>query len=60
MLPSNQKQVLEQTKFSYSPVGKTLEKQTKTIENQGEIQIKAIQKQGEIKTIKKYAYSDKD
>ena len=60
MLPSNQKQVLEQAKFSYSLVGKTLEKQTKTTENQGEIQIKAIQKQGEIKTIKKYAYSDKD
>ena len=31
-----------------------------TIEDQEERQIKAIQNQGEIKTIKKYAYSDKN
>ena len=41
-------------------MAKAFEKQIKTIEDQGERQIKAIQIQGEIKTIKKYAYSDKD
>ena len=41
-------------------MAKAFEKQIKTIEDQGERQIKAIQNQGEIKTIKKYAYSDKD
>ena len=60
MLPSNQKQVIEQAKFTYSPLGKAFEKQIKAIEDQGEKQIKAIQNQGEIKTIKKYAHSDKD
>ena len=33
---------------------------TKTIKDQGEKQIKAIQNKGQIKTIKGYAYSDKD
>ena len=37
-------------------MGKAFEKQTKTIEDQGERQIKAIQNQGEIKTIKNYTY----
>ena len=32
----------------------------RTIEDEGERQIKAIQNQGKFKTIKKYAYSDKD
>ena len=43
ILPSNQQQILEQAKFTYSPLGKAFEKQTKTIEDQGEKQIKAIQ-----------------
>ena len=43
ILPSNQQQIIEQAKFTYSPLGKAFEKQTKTIENQGEKQIKAIQ-----------------
>ena len=60
ILPSNQKQVIEQAKFTYSPLGKAFEKQIETIEDQGEKQIKAIQDQGEIKTIKKYAHRDKD
>ena len=34
---------MEQAKFTYSPLGKAFEKQTKTIEDQGEKQIKAIQ-----------------
>ena len=34
ILPSDQRRVIEQTKFTYSLLGKALEKQTKTIENQ--------------------------
>ena len=34
-LPSNQQQIIEQAKFTYSPLGKALEKQTKTIKDQG-------------------------
>ena len=43
ILPSNQQQIIEQTKFTNSPLGKAFEKQTKTIKDQGEKQIKAIQ-----------------
>ena len=43
ILPSNKQQIIEQTKFEYSPLGKAFEKQTKTIEDRGEKQIKAIQ-----------------
>ena len=43
MLPSNQQQIIEQAKFTYSPLGKAFEKQTKTIKDQEEKQIKAIQ-----------------
>ena len=42
ILPSNQQQIIEQAKFTYSPLGKAFEKQTKTITDQGEKQIKAI------------------
>ena len=48
ILPSNQQQIIEQAKFTYSLLGKAFEKQTKTIEDQGEKQIKAIQ--GQLKT----------
>ena len=54
ILPSNQQQIIEQAKFTYSPLGKAFEKQIKTTEDQGEKQIKAIQDQGLVKTIKKY------
>ena len=43
ILPSNQQQIIEQAKFTYYLLGKAFEKQTKTIEDQGEKQIKAIQ-----------------
>ena len=43
ILPPNQQQIIEQAKFTYSPLGKAFEKQTKTIEDQGEKQMKAIQ-----------------
>ena len=43
ILPSNQQQIVEKAKFNYSPLGKAFEKQTKTIADQGEKQIKATQ-----------------
>ena len=42
ILPSNQKQIIKQAKFTYSPLGKAFEKQTKTIEDQGKKQIDAL------------------
>ena len=42
ILPSNQQQIIEQTKFTYSPLGKTFEKQIKTIEDEGQKQIDAL------------------
>ena len=41
ILPSNQQQIIEQAKFTYSPLGKAFEKQIKTIEDQGEKQSKS-------------------
>ena len=39
ILPSYQQQIIEQAKFTYSPLGKASEKQTKTIEDQRQKQI---------------------
>ena len=36
ILPSNQQQIIEQAKFTYSLLGKVFEKQIKTIEDQGQ------------------------
>ena len=35
---------MKQDKFTYSPLGKAFEKQIKTIEGQGEIQIQALER----------------
>ena len=35
---------MKQDKFTYSPLGKPFEKQIKTIEGQGEIQIQALER----------------
>ena len=43
ILPSNQQQIIEQAKFTYSPLGKAFEKQIKTIENQGNKQVDALE-----------------
>ena len=43
ILPSNQQQIIRQAKFTYSPLGKALEKQRKTIEDQGEKQVVALE-----------------
>ena len=48
ILPSNQQQIIQQAKFNYSPLGKALEKQRKTIEDQGKKQVKAIQDKKQI------------
>ena len=42
ILPSNQQQIIEQARFTYSPLGKAFEKQIKTIEDQGKKQIDAL------------------
>ena len=45
ILPSNQKQIIEQTKITYSPLGNTFEIQLKIKEK-----IKSMQKKGNRKT----------
>ena len=42
ILPSNQQQIIQQAKFTYSPLGKAIEKQIKTIKDQGEKQVDAL------------------
>ena len=60
ILPSNQLQIIEQAKFTYSPLEKAFEKQTKTIKDQGEKQGKAIQNKRPIKSIEKFTYNIND
>ena len=60
ILPSNQQQIKEQTKFTDSPFGKAFEKQIKILEYKGEKQMKAIQDQRQVRTIKKYSYDNTD
>ena len=52
ILPSNLKQIIEQAKFAYSLLGKALEKQTKTFEDQEENQIEALEVLNSEKKIK--------
>ena len=65
ILPSNQHQIIEQTKFSYSPLGKAFDKQIKTIEGQEKKQVDALNtlksdnNYNKI-TIKKYTYDPND
>ena len=42
ILPSGQQQIIEQAKFTYSPLGKAFNKQTKTIEEQEKKQVEAL------------------
>ena len=42
ILPSSQHQIIGQTRFTYSPLGRGFEKQIKTIEDQGEKQVDAL------------------
>ena len=43
ILPSHQQQLIQQDKFNYSPLGKALEKQRRTIKDQGEKQVVALE-----------------
>ena len=66
ILPSNQQQIIEQAKFTYSPLGKAFEKQIKTIEDQGKKQIddlkllepKAIESESNKHSIAKEIYDE--
>ena len=42
ILPSNQQQIIEEAKFTNSPLGKASEKQINTIEDQGKKQVDAL------------------
>ena len=43
ILPINRQQIIEQARFTYSPLGKSFEKQINTIKDQGEKQIEALE-----------------
>ena len=59
ILPSNQQQIIQQAKFNYSPLGKAIEKQRKTIEDKGKKQVEAIQDNKQLVNINKDDYKDK-
>ena len=42
ILPSNQQQIIEQAKFTYSPLGKAFDKQIKTIQDLEKKQVYAL------------------
>ena len=57
ILPSNQQQIIEQTKFTYSPLGKAFDKQIKTVEDQGKKQVDVL---NTLKSDNKLEIKDKD
>ena len=57
ILPFNQQQIIEQTKFTYSPLGKAFDKQIKTIKDQGKKQADAL---NTLKSDNKSEIKDKD
>ena len=59
ILPSNQQQIIHQAKFNYSPLGKVIEKQRRTIEDHGKKQVEAIQDNKQLVSINKGDYKDK-
>ena len=60
-MPSTQQQVIEQTKFTYFPLGKAFDKQIKTIEDQEKKQVDALNTlKSDNKIIEKYIYDTKD
>ena len=60
ILPSNQQQIIEQAKFTYSPLGKAFEKQIKTIEDQGQKQVDALESLKTQEQTKAITYNDDD
>ena len=59
ILPINHRAVIEEPKFTYSPLEKALEKETKTIEYQIKKQIKATEEH-EKQLVKSNAFSEKE
>ena len=54
-MPSNQQQIIEQAKFTYSPLEKDFElKIFKRIKDEGDKQIKAVKDKDPIKSIEKF------
>ena len=43
ILPSNPQRIIEQTKFTYSPLGKAFDKQILTIKDQGKKQVDVLE-----------------
>ena len=60
ILTSNQQQLIEKARFTYSPVGKAFEKQIKTIEDEGEKQVDALKKLKPKKQAKAITYKSDD
>ena len=58
ILPSNQEQIIEQEKFTYSTLGKAFEKQIKTIEDQGKKQLDAFNTLNTLKSNNQLAIED--
>ena len=56
ILPFNQKQIIKQAKFTYSPLGKAFEKQIKTIEDQEKKQVEVLK---DLKTKEQKAIENK-
>ena len=59
ILPRDQRRVIEQAKFTYSPLGKAFEKQIKISVSQGEKQIKAFEEHGK-QRVKSNAFAEKE
>ena len=60
ILPSNQQQIIEQAKFTYSPLGKAFEQQIKTIKDQGEKQVEALNNNNNNNNNNKLAIKDEN
>ena len=62
IFPSAQQQIIDQTKFTYSPSGKAFDKQIKTAKDQGKKQVDPLNtlKSDNKITVEKYKYDPKD
>ena len=58
ILPSTQQQITEQTKFTYSALGRAFDNQIKTIEDQGKKQVDALENLKPIEEPKAIKYDD--
>ena len=57
-MPSNQQQVIEQAKFTCSPLGRAFEKQIKTTEDKGQKQIDGLESLKPKEQTKAITYDD--